>query len=159
MLSVDASGLADSLKKAEQEIERKLLGMVRKFTENFTEVAVAKTPIGDSVRYADLYASRPAGWPDKEGMARANWQVMDTDDLATIYSNDTSLPASDVASYFNSFYKLGETYYLGNATPYIKLLDQNNISDQTAGQGIKDPVIQSVLNIYQYQLDDYYKQS
>lgn len=160
MLSVDTSGLADSLKKAEQEIQRRLLGMVHKFTTNFTEVAVRKTPIGDDSEqgFKSWYDTRTPPLPQSAGMSRANWQVMDTDDFVVIYGTSQDLPKADVDSYFGSFYKLGETYYLGNATPYIRMLE-NNHSHQTEGQGIKQPVINEVLNIYQYRLDDYYKQS
>jgi len=158
MIEVDTSKLEKSLSDAEVEIQRKLLGMVKKFTLNFTEVAVEKTPIGNDVLFRSFYDRREAPLPQEAGMSRANWNINEADDFYPIYSTDQSLPYSDAGRYMNSFYKLGETYYLGNATPYIRMLESNH-SPQTQGEGIMQPVIDQIMNIYQYNLDDYYKQS
>lgn len=158
MITADTDPLVKSLEKAQAEIERKLLGMVSEFALKFTDVAVQATPIGDSVEYARLYQQRLDPLPKEEGMSRANWNLMDVNDFYPIYSVNQSLPYSDAKSYMNSYYKLGETFYLGNATPYIGLLE-NNASPQTAGNGISQPILDQILNVYQYRLDDYYKQS
>jgi hypothetical protein len=158
MIAVDTSKLESSLVNAEAEIRRKLLGMVEKFTLNFTQVAVNKTPIGDDITFRSLYDSREAPLPQEAGMSRANWNINEVDDFYPIYSTDQNLPYSDASRYMNSFYKLGETYYLGNATPYIRMLE-NNYSIQTQGQGIMEPILDQIMNVYQYNLDDYYKQS
>lgn len=164
MLSVDASGLADSLKKAEQEIERRLVGMLGKFMQNFTATAVEKTPYGDDSesnpaegKFRYLYLQRQAPLPQEAGMSRANWQIMNTDSFSPVYIADTSGYPS-ILDARETYYKLGETYYLGNATPYIQMLEENH-SRHTNGLGISGPVMDEVLSIYQYQLDDYYKQS
>ena len=160
MLSVDASGLADSLKKAEQEIQRKLVGMVNKFARDFVEGAVSNTPIGDSQKFASYYQARTT-LPQVEGLSRGNWQIKHTPDFQTLLiagqsSGEVSADQSEL--YMQANYKLGDTFYVGNATPYIQALE-NNHSVQTNGQGIYEPTIDLVTRVYQQRLDDYYKQS
>ena len=160
MLSVDTSGLADSLKKAEQEIQRKLVGMVNKFARDFVEGAVSNTPIGDSQKFASYYQARTS-FPQVEGLSRGNWQIKHTSDFQTLLiagpsSGEVSADQSEL--YMQANYKLGDTFYVGNATPYIQALE-NNSSIQTNGEGIAGPTIDLVTRVYQQRLDDYYKQS
>lgn len=160
MLSVDASGLADSLKKAELEIQRKLVGMVNKFARDFVEGAVSNTPIGDSQKFASYYQARTT-LPQVEGLSRGNWQIKHTSDFQTLLiagpsSGEVSADQSEL--YMQANYKLGDTFYVGNATPYIQALE-NNSSIQTNGEGIAGPTIDLVTRVYQQRLDDYYKQS
>ena len=160
MLSVDASGLADSLKKAELEIQRRLVGMVNKFARDFVEGAVSKTPIGDSQKFASYYQARTT-LPQVEGLSRGNWQIKHTPDFQTLLiagpaSGEVSADQSEL--YMQASYKLGDTFYVGNATPYIQALE-NNSSIQTNGEGIAGPTLDLVTRVYQQRLDDYYKQS
>ena len=148
MLSVDASGLADSLKKAEQEIQRKLVGMLGKFMQGFTKVAVENTPHGDA--NDPRYKQRTPPWPQEPGMSKSNWQIMNTGSFSPLYIADiTGAPSLQDAA--ETYYKLGEVYYLGNATPYIRSVDNK--------YAIEDNTVNEVLTIYQHRLDDYYKQS
>ena len=148
MLTADASALADSLKKAEQEIERKLVGMLGKFMQGFTKVAVENTPHGDA--NDPRYKQRTPPWPQEPGMSKSNWQIMNTPALSPVYIADiTGTPSLMDAA--ETYYKLGETYYLGNATPYIRSVENR--------YGIGKSTIDEVVGIYQQRLDDYYKQS
>lgn len=160
MLTADSSALADSLKKAELEIQRRLVGMVNKFARDFVEGAVSKTPIGDSQKFASYYQARTT-LPQVEGLSRGNWQIKHTPDFQTLLiagpaSGEAAADQSEL--YMQARYKLGDTFYVGNATPYIGMLE-NNSSIQTGGRGIAAPTIDLVTRIYQHQLDDYYKQS
>ena len=160
MLTADSSALADSLKKAEQEIQRRLIGMVNKFARDFVEGAVSKTPIGDSQKFASYYQARTT-LPQVEGLSRGNWQIKHTPDFQTLLiagqaSGEAAADQSEL--YMQANYKLGDTFYVGNATPYIQALE-NNSSVQTDRQGISGPTIDLVTRVYQQRLDDYYKQS
>ena len=54
-------------------------------------------------------------------------------------------------------YKLGQQVLIGNRGPYISLLE-TNYSNQTAGQGIMQPTIDSIMAVHRTDLLRYYKQ-
>ena len=54
-------------------------------------------------------------------------------------------------------YQLGQQVIIGNEGPYIKALEQN-YSDQTAGLGIMQPTLDSIMAVQRVSLQRYYDQ-
>ena len=163
MLTFDTSKLEASLDKAKVEINRKLGGMVQKFSYAISISAIRNTPIGDSEAYALKYAQRFAklGLEPIEGFARGSWRVnMNSPDtmLHEIYGADSGGVAEQIISIHLEEYKLGDSIYISNVGPYIEKLE-NNHSLQTRDMGIANPTFESILGLYQFQLEDYYARS
>lgn len=166
-LTSNSDEVALSIFKLEQEIARKLEGMVRRFVHIITMTAIDYTPIGSSVNYAEWYAMRRTnpnwqsyGLEPIEGFAKGSWRV-DMDAVLSIqeyYGQSSEKQASDRALKDLNDYKLGNTIMISNMGPYIQQLD-NNYSKQTHGQGILQHTIDSTMRTYQLHLDDYYQKA
>jgi hypothetical protein len=159
-ISCNTSKLEQSLKKFHEQAVYKLQGMVKKFSYWVTVSATNYTPLGDSDRYASLYQLREEryGLEPKEGFARGSWQVsldgsLDVQELYGVNSNSAAVDAA-ITNLMN--YSLGDTLLIGNTGPYIQKLE-NNYSDKTRGQGIMQPTIEMITNVYQLDLDTYYR--
>ncbi len=159
-ITCNTSGLQKQLEQIRKEVTRKLKAMVVEFAYNVSLSAVANTPLGDSITYRRYYEARQ-GLPQIEGLARGNWQYSESTSgvsLKLIAGLASGEAASDgVAASAGAYYKLGDTFYIGNAAPYISALE-NNYSRQTQGQGISQPTLNTVMQVYSFRLDDYYKQ-
>jgi hypothetical protein len=160
MIKCDTSKLEQQLKKFHEEATKKLEGMVRKFSYWVTVSATNYTPLGDSQRFADLYALREQryGLQPVEGFARGSWQVSldGTLDQQELYGVNSNYMAVDAALINLMNYNLGETVTIGNSGPYIMKLE-NNYSKKTQGNGIMAPTINDITNIYKLDLDSYYR--
>jgi hypothetical protein len=159
-ITANIDSLKKSLEEAKKEITFKLEGMVKKFSYWVTVSATNNTPLGDSQRYANLYALRQEtyGLKPEEGFARGSWQVsldgsLDVQELYGINSNNFAVDAA-IINLMN--YSLGEKLIIGNTGPYIEKLE-DNYSVKTNGQGIMQPTLDMVTSVYQLDLDSYYR--
>ena len=175
VVSFDIEALEKSLDAVIKEAERKMQGMVQKFTMRMSLSAISHTPMGDSDTYASLYLARVMNNPygslklsPIEGFAQGSWQatpdsdgVIDTS-IQEFYGKDSGNFALNSIERSMSYYKLGQTVFISNTGPYINALEHPNPKakrDQTHGQGIMQPTLGMVYSAIQAELDDYYHKS
>jgi hypothetical protein len=169
--------LLNSLKKLEEEVTRKLEGMVEIFIYNITVQAIDNTPYGNIEDYAKLYQAyaRRRSLPAEAGAAKGGWMVTMNEPSPYMFIDvaDSSLAANTkgYAATATTFYKLGQDVYISNNIPYVsnegwpykhykdgspvKSLESGG-SDQ-APQGIMKPTLASIIGVYQLKLDEYYR--
>lgn len=161
-VTCDTSKLEESLKKFHEEAVRKLGGMVQKFSHIVALTAIDNTPLGDSIKWEDLYKLRyeNIGLEPIEGFAKGSWRVsMDgTLEMQTLYGQDSDEMAASIIKQDLNQYKLGETVMISNFGPYIVDLE-NNFQKYNKQQPIMQPTLASIYRTYQLKLDDYYKAS
>lgn len=160
IVAANTDKLAKQLEELSKEVERKLKNMVSEFTVDVVTAAVNNTPLGDSEKFANLYAMRltnGSGLLDEEGLAQGSWQVALDGSLEfkPDYGFDAGLNAIAETKFAMEGYQLGQKYIIGNKGPYIDALE-NNYSDQTNGQGIMAPTIEQVQSAIQADLKQYY---
>ena len=164
MISCDTSKLEAELKKFHEEATRKLEGMVQKFTYVVSLTAIDNTPIGDSIKFLDLYEARKKsggnGLQPIEGFAKGSWRVsMDgTLQMQELYGQDSDEMAASLIKSDLTQYKLGETIMISNFGPYIADIEEN-YQRYNKKRPIIQPTIDAVMRTYQLNLDDYYKKS
>lgn len=158
MISADTSKLEKQLAEYKLQVERKLKHMVTSFAYRIADYAISKTPIGDSVKFAGYYQAR-TDLPQVEGLAQGNWQFSTSPNatLQLIAGQGSGGAALDVLLNRAGSYKLGDTFYIVNPTPYIGLLEKNH-SKQTGFDGISEPTIALVMSTYSIDLKHYYDQ-
>jgi hypothetical protein len=161
-VSCDTSKLEENLNKFHEEAVRKMQGMVQKFSHIVAWTAIDNTPIGDSLKWEDLYQKRydEIGLEPIEGFAKGSWRVsMDgTLEMQTLYGQDSDEMAASLIKQDLSQYKLGETVMISNFGPYIVELEKN-FTRYNKQQPIMQPTLESIYRTYQLSLDDYYKAS
>lgn len=158
MISADTSKLEKQLAEYKLQVERKLKHMVTSFAYRIADYAIGNTPIGDSVKFARLYKAR-TDLPDEEGLSKGNWQYSNspTAALQWVHGQGSGEQALGILKGEAVNYKLGDTFYIVNPTPYIAALE-NNRSNQTFGNGIYKPTIALVMSTYSIDLKHYYDQ-
>lgn len=158
MITADTSKLEKQLAEYKLQVERKLKHMVTSFAHRIADYAISKTPIGDSVKYAGFYQAR-TDLPQVEGLAQGNWQFSHSPNgnLQLIAGQGSGGAALDILETKAASYKLGDTFYILNPTPYIGMLE-NNYSRQTGFDGISEPTIALVMSTYSIDLKHYYDQ-
>lgn len=155
--------IAKQLEEYSKEVERKLRFMVEQFAVDVVTAAAGNTPLGDSKKYADWYEGRlreETGLLNIEGLAQGSWQVdLDGNLVFTnsrdSYGRDSASKAINKAKGTVQGYRLGQTFIIGNAAPYIDDLE-NNTSDQTNGQGIMQPTLSEIQAALESDLKRYY---
>jgi hypothetical protein len=161
-ISVNTSALEKSLKDFHEEATRKMQGMVEKFSYIVAVTAIDNTPIGDSVKWEDLYLRRQQliGLEPIEGFAKGSWRVSTdgTLEMQALYGDSSDDMASSLIKSDLNDYKLGETIMISNFGPYIIELEKN-FDRYNKNQPIMQPTLDSVMRTYQLHLDDYYKES
>ncbi len=161
-ITCDTSKLEQSLKKFHEEAVRKMQGMVQKFSYIVAWTAIDNTPLGDSLKWEDLYQKRydEIGLEPIEGFAKGSWRVsMDgTLEMQTLYGQNSDEMAASIIKSDLNHYKLGETIMISNFGPYILELEKN-FTKYGKNQPIVQPTIESIYRTYQLSLDDYYKAS
>lgn len=160
MIKANVDAAVTSLVNFEAEMKRKLEGMVERFAADVAEKAIDNTPEGDDVLFASLYQRRyrETGLEPQSGFAKGSWRYSDKDDqvLQEYYNGDWAL--GDLISDAKS-YKLGQTFYITNAGPYIQLLEGGLASRVKAPNGIKGPTLAQIQAVYRADLPNYYKAS
>jgi len=160
MVTVEIGDLVKDLEKYHDDMVFRLEQMVRTFSYNVAMTAIQKTPIGDSIKYKGYYDARTPPLPKWEGLAKGNWQYyrQGLGHLQIVSGQASGEVALDIFQSDALAYKLGQTFYIGNNTPYIDELEYN-YSPQTQGEGILQPTMQVVTSIYQFSLPQYYKEA
>jgi hypothetical protein len=158
MIKADTSRIEQQLAEYKLEVERKLKYMVANFAYRVAQYAISSTPLGDSVKYASYYNAR-TDLPTIEGLSQGNWQYSTTSNasLQLIAGRKAGDSALDIIEARTSGYKLGDTFYIVNTTPYIADLEAD-YSPQTNGMGIMQPTIDLIASTYKIDLVQYYKQ-
>lgn len=161
MISVDSTALSKDLEQFYKDVVRKLENMVRGFAYEITLTAIDKTPLGNAEAYMKLYQRREKayGLAPIEGLARGGWQVSldGTLDFQQLYGSNSGNTAGAAAKIHMMNYQLGQQVIIGNEGPYIQALEQN-YSDQTAGLGIMQPTLDSIMAVQRVNLQRYYDQ-
>lgn len=155
----DTSALLAQLQAFEKEAVRRMEKMTEDFAYHLAKRAISNTPLGDSNAFMGYYQAR-TDLPQVEGIARGNWQYSKDSNfqLQLIYGIDSDIKASDKVAADAKSYKLGETFYIGNAAPYIGALEANH-SIQTNGYGIMAPTIESIQGLYSFDFQNHYKRN
>jgi len=161
-ITCDTSKLEKSLRLFHKEAIRKMEGMVQKFSHIVAWTAIDNTPIGDSLKWEDLYLLRQKniGLEPIEGFAKGSWRVSTdgTLEMQTLYGQDSDEMAASLIRQDLNQYKLGETVMISNFGPYIVELE-TNFTRYNKQQPIMQPTLESIYRTYQLSLDDYYKAS
>ena len=166
-VSFDATKLLESLKKAEQEITRKLEQMIRGFSYAVVTTATENTPMGDYMLFSDLYDLRKTdpsnsayGLRSYHGFARGSWNIDFHGELKIVenYGSFSGAKATDQAKQSLLQYTLGDSVMISNQGPYIMKLE-NNHSKQTNQEGIMQPTMETVMSVLKFNLANYYNQS
>ena len=141
-------------------VEQKLTKMVLGFSYEFSMRAIANTPLGDSRVFASWYKNRPYGLPEEEGIAKGNWQFSTSDNfqLQLVSGQNSGTEALDLMASHYTSYSLGQPIYIGNAAPYINMLEKNH-SPQTGGRGIMAPTIDDIKGAFAVDLQSLYNLS
>lgn len=162
--ATNTDALAKQLEEFSKEVERKMKAMVSEFTVDVVTAAVNNTPLGDSEKFANLYAMRltnGSGLLAEEGLAQGSWQVALDGSLEfkPDYGFDAGLNAIAETKFAMEGYQLGQEYKIGNTGPYIGELEgadgKRPYSDQ-APNGIMQPTIEQIQSAIQSDLKQYY---
>lgn len=148
MLTFNTDALLKSLREAHTDAVFKMERMVRGFAYQLTLRAIENTPLGDSDVYARYYNAR-TNLPKVEGLARGNWQFDKNGSLTLqiIAGQSSGEVALDLVEMASSSYKLGDRFFIGNATPYISALEADH-SPLTNGEGIMQPTLTDITGAY-----------
>ena len=161
MITVDSKALLNDLQMFYMDTVRRMEAMVAGFAYEISLTAIENTPLGDSTLYMKLYQRRERqyGLAPREGLAQGGWQVSldGTLDFQELYGSGAGNAAASAVKIGMMNYKLGQQVLIGNRGPYISLLE-TNYSNQTAGQGIMQPTIDSIIAVHRTDLLRYYKQ-
>lgn len=158
MIKASTSKVEEQLAKFKLEVERKLKHMVTKFAYEIAQTAIENTPLGDAEIFVEYYSKR-TNLPQVEGIARGNWQFSYSKnaDVQMIAGSDSGSTALSLFKENSKSFKLGQSFYIINAAPYISDLEEN-YSPQTNGMGIQKPTNDMVMATYKINLQEYYKQ-
>lgn len=156
-VTFDTSELLAQLQAFEKEATRRMEKMTEGFAYHLAKRAIFNTPLGDSNAFMSYYQSR-TDLPQEEGIARGNWQFSKDSNfqLQLVYGQNSDIAAASKVQTEAASYRLGETFYIGNAAPYIAALE-NNYSPQTNFDGIMAPTIQDITSLYSFDFQNYYK--
>jgi len=165
--------LLAELEQYKLEVQRKLTGMVQKFAYSFAVAAIHNTPVGNSEQYAGLYNLRSrlnAGFTPVAGHAKAGWwMTMNYQKIggARAEADPTGTVTAGRMQEQSKGFKLGDTVYLTNITPYVATPGWSNPMfgsleqgySRQAPQGIALPTIADIETIYRQDLVRFYNES
>lgn len=156
-VTFDTTKLLEQINAFQKDVTRRLEKMVQGFAYQVTIRAIENTPLGDSTRFLSYYQAR-TNLPKEEGLARGNWQYSSngTFQLQMHSGQQSGLDSLIEVETKAVTYKLGDTFYIGNAAPYINALE-HNYSYQTGGNGIIKPTLADITGLYAVNLEYYYK--
>ena len=170
---LDTKKLLDELEQYKLEVQRKLTGMVQKFAYSFAVEAIHNTPVGNSEQYAGLYNLRSrlnAGFTPVAGHAKAGWwMTMNYQKIggARAEADPSGTVTAGRMQEQSKGFKLGDTVYLTNITPYVNTPGWSNPAfgsleqgySRQAPRGIKQPTIEDIQSIYKQDLVRFYNES
>ena len=149
MLTFDTTALLKSLKEAHTDAVLRMERMVRGFAYQLTLRAIENTPLGNSKGVYARYYNARTNLPQVEGLARGNWQFDENGSLTLqiIAGQASGEVALDLVEMASSRYRLGDSFFIGNAAPYISALEAD-YSPQTNGEGIMKPTLADITGAY-----------
>ena len=160
MLTSNSDQIYKEILKYKAEVKRKLEAMVRGFALDIVRIAIKHTPLGDAKQYPLWYQRRYSAdsrFLPVEGFAQGSWQIQYRDSFPWQFNfaPDQDITALMNASLSSEQYKLGKDIWVGNAGPYIGVLESGRGSMQ-APQGIMQPTLNEIMQVYQLNLKQYY---
>lgn len=157
MITTNASEISKELGLYALEVERKLGNMVKGFISELAVTAIDATPLGDSVKYQKLYELRynNTGLKPIEGLAQGAWVAVTTSNIPFVqnYGATSGTAARQSLESGLATFRLGQTVYLGNATPYIGLLEAGYSTQAPEG------ISKIVMAVFKPDLIRYYQGS
>jgi hypothetical protein len=159
MLTSNSDQIYKEILKYKAEVKRKLEAMVRGFALDIVRIAVKHTPLGDAKQYPLWYQRRYSAdsrFLPVEGFAQGSWQIQYRDSFPWQFNfaPDQDIKALMNASLSSEQYKLGKDIWVGNAGPYIAKLEAGRSTQ--APQGIMQPTLNEIMQVYQLNLKQYY---
>lgn len=174
MRATNADVVAKEIADYTEEVERRLKDMVAMFAFKATEAIQENIPIGDqeSINAGANQSGTPAASYYKLYEIRANNPALQIPAQAGYHrgalgysysGNFQFMPivfeARDSAEQLmydvESYYQLGDTFYIGAEGPAYDLLNENS-SEQTNGQGIAKPSDEAIAAIYRTDMKSFY---
>jgi hypothetical protein len=182
MISCDTSKLEAQLKEFHKEAIRKMEGMVETFTYWIVWKAIETTPFGDSEEYFSLYnhpmrVKSIRGGNNRAGLAKGGW-VVEMNKPHSFWwfmqaENENAESVKNANDARTEHYKLGDTVYIANNVPYVSMdgwpyatykngqpvMSLESGASQQAPQGIMQPTLNEIMNVYQLKLNEFYEAS
>jgi hypothetical protein len=146
-----ADKVASQLEEFKKEVERKLKGMVAAFAVDVVGAASDFSPLGNAIKYEKFYLARQKayGWKPEEGMAKGGWTIGSTTSIPFIERHTPDPTGQAVAGAWSEMqdYKLGESFGIGTAVPYVSLYADEIVA----------PTRDMIKNVIEADLKDYYQ--
>lgn len=158
----NADQIAKQLEEYSLEVERRLKSMVEKFATDIVAKAANNTPLGDAENFILWYQSRQkeTGLLPEEGIAQGAWVVALDGQLyfTPSYGQDSDKSAVADANMDMQGYRLGDSFKIGNAAPYIGELEGLNGQPYSAQapNGIMQPTLDQIKAAHEADLKRYY---
>lgn len=164
-VSVNIDELVKELAEYKKTVEESMKRMVVTFAYKVTISASRNTPIGDDDRiendpnYANFYYERMQEYdiPMRAGFHRGAWTYAEGSDEADIDNIIYPDAASNVKTYAQRQYKVGDEFYIAAVGPGYAYLDSGK--NWQAPEGIMKPTENDIMNIYSLNLVNYYNGS
>ena len=158
MITTNASDIAKEIEAYAQDVERRLQNMVKGYVTELAVTAIDATPHGDDVKYRALYQRRTDLQPI-DGLAQGAWVVTYDPNIPFVQnygdSSGTAAKTSVEAGLRN--FKLGYTVHLGNATPYIGILEAGRTGPGQGSTQAPDGITSIVMEAFKPDLVRYYQ--
>lgn len=166
MLTVDATDTIKSLQEYKIQLEEKMKQAVWKTMHYWADVIINVTPVGDLNAFMGYYIRRKEiyGWQLKPGLLMGNYTVTlnspDTTFDSGSFDNIAGANFHGKVRYAENNYKLGDTVYITNNTPYLYQQGINAGGAIEAGyskqapQGIKQPSLEAIQHLYKIEFDN-----
>ena len=172
MITNNAHAVLDSLQEYKRETRKRLEEMVAMFAYHVAQSAISNTPRGDqdsldagalaltkeTEAYYKIYTKRTekTGIPTAVGYHQGAWGYS-SDSTFSVERRikNPSDAADDVYSYADSRYQLGDTFYIGAASPNY-LGGGPFTEEMEANERIIQPTVSDILNVYQMDLKRFF---
>lgn len=172
----NAEAISKEIHGYKLDVERRLKNMVSEFAYAATRAIQDAIPIGDAesiseggegkgidaAAYYRMYQARNRTWgipsdPIEAGLHRGNISYNETNDFAFVNRViDEDIAALNVRSEADSFYNIGDTFYIGGSAPAFDKLEAG--FSQQAPDGISSRADSAIANIYRLNMKMYYDQ-
>ena len=176
-ISCNTDALLKQLQEFHKDAVKRMENMVEIFSYKIAWQAIENTPYGNSADYIKLYnaPSRLKYMQPLEGSAKGGWGIWmnkySREMVPLRADSENATNTKSFAEHDSKQYKLGDTVYVVNSVPYVSTDGwsysnykngdpvrslESGASDQ-APNGIMQPTLDSILGIYQLQLNEFYK--
>lgn len=159
LISADCTELLKQLSAIEEEVQRKMLHMVREFAERAGEIAVSNTPIGQLPE--TFYEKRQMIYPnytDGPGMAQGAWNVSLESMYVSMglmhltnnkgYSAGAGASLANINAAMDGYQTLGQSFYIINTVPYMTRRNKMAMAPvDPTGSRVLEPTVQEVMQI------------